>query len=85
MNQTKKTSLAKVRIWPFAFNKQQSNEKYSLQNLLLALLCQECLEDLLCQDHPAEQTENDVTNKYFYDIDLIHADWSMHTVSFLPF
>lgn len=74
MDQTKKSSLAKVRIWPFAFNKKQSNEKHTLQNLLLVLLYQECLEDLLCQDHPAEMTENKIKNKYFYDIDLIHAD-----------
>lgn len=48
--------------------------KSTLQNLLLVLLYQECLEDLSCQDHPAEVTENEVTNKHFYDIDLIHVD-----------
>lgn len=52
-----KSSLAKVRIWPFALNKKQSNEKYTLQNLLLVLLYQECLEDLLSQDHPASRQE----------------------------
>lgn len=79
-DQTKKSRLSEVRVWPFTFNKQQSNVKYSLQNLPLALLYQGCLEDLLCRDHPEEQTQSKVINNHF----VTQAEGLIYADCFLP-